>query len=103
MESKEPKAQSTIHGLFSNAYIKFSLVNCGKKKTLKKCGVFKKTATMDKRRHSDMTGDQKTCFVGNQRVIVCNSPEDQEGKPKSLLCGKRIGENGLLSQESEKV
>lgn len=80
MESKEPKAQSTIHGLFSNAYIKFSLVNCGKKKTLKKCGVFKKTVTMDRRRHSDMTGDQKTCFVGNYRVIVWNSPEDQKGK-----------------------
>lgn len=41
MESKEPKAQSTVYGLFNNAYIKFSLVNCGKNKTLKKCGVFK--------------------------------------------------------------
>ena len=27
-----------------------------------------------------MTGDQKTCFVGNYRVIVWNSPEDQKGK-----------------------
>ena len=52
MESKEPKAQFTIYGLFNNAYIKCSLVKCRKNKTLKKCGVFKKTVWNNKGMHS---------------------------------------------------